>query len=95
MVKANDILSDDEIEQCIKGSSNINLIRNLIEISQDRNRAILDGIKFAAHYSDEVNNNIKAKRGTTEWDDANTTNWEWGKSIATNINGVLYEKWIK
>ena len=52
MVKANDILSDDEIEQCIKGSSNINLIRNLIEISQDRNRAILDEIKFAAHYSD-------------------------------------------
>ena len=95
MVKANDILSDDEIEQCIKGSSNINLIRNLIEISQDRNRAILDEIKFAAHYTDEVNNNIKAKRGTAEWDDANTTNWEWGKSIAININGVLYEKWIK
>lgn len=33
----NDILSDDEIEECIDGSSNITLIRSIIELTQDNN----------------------------------------------------------
>lgn len=95
MVKANDILSDEEIEDCIDGSSNIKLIRNIIEIAQDKNRATIDELKFAAYFTDEVNNFIDEKPGTAAWDEANTNNWEWARSIANNINGVLYEKWMK
>ncbi|NDG32383.1 hypothetical protein EB118_20195 [bacterium] len=95
MVRANDILSDEELNKCTNNSSNLELIRNIIEISQDKNSATIDGIKFAAYYTDEINNTIKAKPGTAAWDDANTNNWEWARSIATNINEVIYAKWMK
>jgi len=95
MIRANDILSDEELEECIDGSSDLTLIRNIIETSQDKNAATVDVLKFAAYFTDHVNDFIDAKPGTNDYDEASTVNWEWGRSIATNINEMVYSKWMK
>lgn len=91
-MKINEILSDEEIEDCIDGSSNITMIREIIDRTQKDQ--LLDATLFAGWFSDEVSNFIDAEEDSEEWFEADENNYAWGLSIAENINDLLMKKWI-
>ena len=89
----NDILSDEEIEECIDGSSNITLIRSIIELTQDNNT--VNEESFADIFAFEIRGFIDAEFESEVWDECNDNNWEWGRCIAENINNLVIDKWTK
>ncbi|NDB81238.1 MAG: hypothetical protein EB127_00590 [Alphaproteobacteria bacterium] len=93
MIKINSILSDEEIENCIDGSSSIKLIRQIIENTQEDN--MIDVDDFADTFATELEDFIGEYEDTEEWKEAWDNNWEWGLSIAEAINDLLVDKWTK
>lgn len=87
----NSLLSDEEIEDCIDGTSSVILIRSIINLVQNNNT--LEEESFADIFAFELSNFIDAEPGTEEWDEYNGNNWEWGRNIAENINNLLVDKW--
>lgn len=92
-MKINDILSDEELEECIEGSSNITMIRDIIERTQKE--TLLDVESFSEWFAYGVEGYIEAEEGTEEWEECNENNREWGECIAENINEMVVEKWTK
>lgn len=92
-MKINDILSDEELEECIDGSSNITMIRDIIEKTQKE--TLLDVESFGGWFAYGVEGYIEAEEGTEEWEECNENNLEWGRSIAENINELVLEKWVE
>ena len=93
MIKINSILSDEEIDDCIDGSSSIKLIRQIIENTQEDN--MIDVDDFADTFATELEDFIGEYEDTEEWKEAWDNNWEWGLSIAEAINDLLVDKWTK
>lgn len=93
MIKINSILSDEEIENCLDGSSSIKLIRQIIENTQEDN--MIDVDDFADTFATELEDFIGEYEDTEEWKEAWDNNWEWGLSIAEAINDLLVDKWTK
>lgn len=93
--KINDILSDEEIEECIDGCSDIKMIREIIGLTQLDN--LVDIEDFADMFSYKIRNFIDVEIEDDEeaYDEAYMNNWEWGSSIAENINNLLINKWTK
>jgi hypothetical protein len=93
--KINDILSDGEIEECIEGSSDIKMIREIIGVTQLDN--LVDIEDFADMFSYKIKNFIDAsiEDELEAYEEAYMNNWEWGASIAQNINSLLVNKWTK
>lgn len=93
--KINDILSDEEIEECIDGCSDIKMIREIIGVTQLDN--LVDIEDFADMFSYKIRNFIDVHIEDDEeaYDEAYMNNWEWGSSIAENINNLLINKWTK
>lgn len=89
----NDILSDEDIEDCIEGSSNIELIRGIINLTQQE--TLLDEESFADCFSYEISSYIDAEENSEEWKEYNQNNWDWGYSIAQNINELVTNKFTK
>ena len=89
----NDILSDEEIEECIDGSSSVILIRSIIELTQDNNT--VNEESFADIFAFEIRGFIDAEFESDVWKECNNFNWEWGFSIAENINNLVIDKWTK
>ena len=87
----NDILSDEEIEECISGSSDIKLIREIINMTQHEN--LVDSEDFADQFSYAIRGFIDTE-DDEEYDQAFQNNWNWGIEIAENINSVLVSKWV-
>ena len=85
----NDLLSDEDIEECIDGSSDIGMIREIITLSQ--NDEFVDVESFADVFSYKISGFIDTEEGTEEWIEANENNWAWGFSIAENINNLLMQ----
>jgi len=90
-VRTLDNLTDEEIEDCFDGSSNVNLVRSLL-----KDNLALDGwvwgIDFGHAFAEAIESFIGADEGTTEWDEAWDINCEWGERIADNINNLLAGK---
>ncbi len=93
--KINDILSDEEIDECIDGSSDIKMIREIIDLTQLDN--LVDIEDFADMFSYNIRNFIDASIEDEQeaYEEAYMNNWEWGSSIAENINSLLVNKWTK
>jgi len=94
-IRINELLEDEEIEDCIDGSSNVSMIREIIDVSQLDN--LLDIEDFADMFAYKIRGFISVTFEEDEeaYDEAYMNNWEWGESIATNINNLLVDKWIK
>ena len=94
-MKINSILDDEEIESCIDGSSDIRMIREIIDLSQLDN--LLDIEDFADLFAYAIRGFIEfsAEEDEDAYDEAYMNNWEWGTAIAENINKLLVNKWTK
>jgi len=92
-MKINDILSDDDIYECIDGNSDIKMIREVIDMTQKDN--LVDEESFADVFSFNIRNFIDEEIDSDEYDEAYTNNWEWGRSIAESINNLLVSKWTR
>jgi hypothetical protein len=92
-MKINDLLSDEEIENCIDGSSDLRMIREIIEVSQLDN--LLDVEDFADMFAYQIRGfiDVTFEEDEEAYDEAYMNNWDWGISIAENINLLLVDKW--
>jgi hypothetical protein len=94
-LKINDLVSDEEIEECIDGSSDIAMIREIIGVTQLDN--LIDIEDFADMFAYKIRGFIDAhiEDDMEAYEEAYMNNWEWGSSIAENINSLLVNKWTK
>lgn len=90
MKKAIKDLTDQEIEDCINGSSNIKMIRDILtKPNVVDNEGWVDPEIFADWFAHGVEGYIDAKQDTDEWIEANDNNWTWGYDIGDNINSLI------
>lgn len=86
-------LTNDELEDCVDGSTNISMLREILE---KPGTVTLEGFvdieRFAEWFAYGVEGYIDADEGTAEYDEAWNANYEWGESIAENINDYLESK---
>ena len=94
-MKINSLLSDEEIANCIEGSFNIKMIREVIDISQLDN--LLDVEDFADLFAFLLKEFISVtfEEDEDKYDECYMNNWELGQTIAENINSLLVDKWTK
>lgn len=90
MIKDVHDLSDDEIEECIDGSSNVDMIRDIFtKVGVVNDEGFLDPEVFADWFAMGIEGFIDAEEDTDEWTEANDNNWNWGYDIADNINSYI------
>lgn len=93
MVRINEIIDDEDLAWCIDGSTDLNMVRRLIDVCQDE--ALLDVQRFGEMFARQIEGFIDAAEGTEEWEEAYENNYDWGIGIADTINDYVYEKWMK
>ncbi|NBP01651.1 MAG: hypothetical protein EBU90_16250 [Proteobacteria bacterium] len=83
-------LTDEELEDCVDGTTNINMIRDILT-----KHGVVDGDGyidpeiFADWFAQGIQGYIDAEQDSEEWSEANDTNWNWGYDIADNINSYI------
>lgn len=93
MVRINEIIGDEDLAWCIDGSTDLNMVRRLIDACQ--NESLLDVQRFGEMFARQIEGFIDAAEGTEEWEEAHENNLNWGIGIADTINDYVYEKWMK
>jgi len=93
MVRINEIIDDEDLAWCIDVSTDLNMVRRLIDVCQ--NEALLDVQQFGEMFAQQIEGFIDAEEGTEEWEEAHENNLNWGIGIADTINDYVYEKWMK
>lgn len=81
-------LTDEEIENCVDGSSSVSLIREICERCLNGDGTVCDE-DFAQEFAEAIQGFISEDEGTDEYDEAWENNYEWGASIADSINRLL------
>lgn len=85
-----DSLSDEEIEDCIEGSSDIDMIREILQKAYVINdQGFVEEDLFANWFATGIEGFIDADPGSDEFDDAWEANHGWALNIAANINDLL------
>ena len=83
-------LSQEELEDCFDGSSSVEMVREIFEkhgvINDD---GYVDIENFAEWFAYGVEGFIDAEEGSEEYEEAWNNNYDWGMSIAENINYAL------
>lgn len=93
MMNINEQISDDELEDCFEGSTSIDLVREiLVKPGVVIGSGIVDEESFAEWFAYGIEGFIDADEDTEEWQEAWDINFDWGMSIASNINDLLEEK---
>ena len=93
MMNINEQITDDELEDCFEGSTSIDLVREiLIKPGVVIESGIVDEESFAEWFAYGIEGFIDAEENTDEWTEAWDNNFDWGMSIASNINDLLEEK---
>ena len=83
-------LTDNEIEDCIDGSSNIEMIRDILtKPGVLTSKGLISSGAFADCFSEAISVYIDAEEDTDEYTEAFDNNWDWGYNIADNINYLL------
>ena len=84
-------LSDEEIEECIDGSSDVAMIREIMTMEDvyDEDSTHINEDTFATRFAYAIEGFIDADIDTPEWDAAWENNYEWALAIAENINDKL------
>lgn len=86
-------LDDEELEDCFDGSSNVDMVREILEKPNVVNEeGYVNEEKFADWFASGIEGYIDADEDTDEWQEAWDNNYEWGYSIAENINNYLDEE---
>jgi hypothetical protein len=80
-------LTDEEIEECIDGSSDVRMIRENVYDQEDSTH--LNEANFATRFAYAIEGFIDADPETEEWSEAWDNNYEWALTIAENINDML------
>lgn len=90
MIKNVHELTDDELEECINGSTNIDMIREILTKGGVVDElGWVDPEVFADWFATGIEGYIDADVDSNEWHEANEVNWSWGYDIADNINESL------
>lgn len=83
-------LTDDELEDCVDGSTDISMLREILEKPGTVTlEGYVDVERFAEWFAYGIEGFIDADEGTAEYNDAWNANCEWGASIAENINDYI------
>jgi len=86
-------LTDDQIESCFNGSSNVDLVRDLFEENYHSDLKIVDVKAYGAAFAEAIEGFIGADETEEpeEWKEAYAINQEWGESMAHSVNELLKE----
>lgn len=86
-------LSDEQIESCFDGSSNVDLVRDLFEENYHSDLNVVDETAFGEAFADAIQGFIGVDQNEEpeEWNEAYANNQEWGESIAQSVNELLKE----
>jgi len=83
-------LTDEELEDCLDGSSDIQMIRDIFTkhgvIDQE---GWIDPEIFADWFAQGLAAYIAAEPDLEEWSEFNDINWNWGYDIGDNINSYI------
>ena len=83
-------LTDEELEDCVNGSTNLDMIRDILTKHGVVDlEGWVDPEIFADWFAQDIEGFIDAEPDTYEWNEANDNNWNWGYDIADNINMLL------
>ena len=87
-------LTDEEIEECIDGSSDVDMIREIMTMEDvwDEDSTHINEENFATRFAYAIEGFIDADDHTPEYDEAWDNNYEWAMTIAENINDKLHEE---
>lgn len=83
-------LTNAEIEDCINGSSNVEMIRKILSKHGVVDiEGWVDPEIFADWFAQGIEGFINAEEDTDEWTEAYNNNWNWGYDIGDNINSMI------
>lgn len=89
----NALITDEELEECFNGSSNIDMVREILDKpGVVIGPGIVDEESFAQWFAYAIEGFIDAEEDTDEWHEAWDVNFDWGVDIADNINALIEEK---
>ena len=81
-------LTDNEIESCFEGSTDLSLVKRLL-----KENCAPDGwiwsLDFGHSFAEAIEQFIDAEPDTDEWEESWQINAEWGETIADNVNELL------
>jgi len=86
--KTIDDLTDDQIENCFEGSSDVNMVRRLAKNCLDEN-GYVDVEDFSKKFAEKLEGFINEDEDSYEWNEVWIENRNWGEIIAENINEIL------
>ena len=84
-----DHLTDEELEACVDGNTNMDLLREILEKPFCVVDNVIDEEQFAQWFAYALEGFIAADEDTEEWDEAYQANYDWGYQIAENINDYV------
>ena len=83
-------LTDEELEDCVDGSTNIDMLRDILtKHGVVDEQGWIDPEIFADWFAAGVEGYISAEPDTDEWQEAYDSNWNWGYDIGDNINSYI------
>ena len=83
-------LTDDELENCVNGSTNIVMLREILtKHGVVDEQGWIDPEIFADWFANGIEGFIDAVPDTDEWQAAYDNNWNWGYDIGDNINSYI------
>ena len=83
-------LTDEELEDCVDGSTNIDMLRDILtKHGVVDEQGWIDTEIFADWFANGIEGYISAEPDTDEWQEAYDNNWNWGYDIGDNINSYI------
>lgn len=83
-------LTDEELENCVDGSTNIQMIRDILTKHGVVDlEGYIDPEIFADWFAQGIEGFIAAEVDSDEYTEAFDNNWNWGYDIADNINEYI------
>ena len=83
-------LTDEELEDCVDGSTNIDMLRDILtKHGVVDEQGWIDPEIFADWFANGIEGYISAEPDTDEWQEAYDNNWNWGYDIGDNINSYI------
>ena len=83
-------LTDQELEDCVDGTTNIVMLRDILtKHGVVDEQGWIDPEIFADWFAAGIEGYISAEPDTDEWQAAYDTNWNWGYDIGDNINSYI------
>lgn len=86
-----DKLSDDQLDECCAGSTDLPMVRRLLNYCLDRESGLVDAFNFSDMFAQNLEAFISEDEGTLAWTEAWTVNQDWGFSIAESVNELLMD----